>query len=89
MPLSQYQRNHFNSGKKDRGLGRRLCEAAVVATLLVGATVATWARPAQPLADTASNSQMQRADIIDDLIEVIDKILGGGSGSGGGSGGQP
>jgi hypothetical protein len=86
MRLGQKQRTHFQSRTKDGGRPPLWREAAVVATLLIGAGAANWAQPAEHAVATSSASGMQRADIIDDIIDVIEEILGGGSGSGSGSG---
>jgi hypothetical protein len=97
MRLWQRQRNQFTTQKIGGTRQHNWRETAVVAVLLAGAALASGMRPADGLS-TAASTQVQQANIIEDIIDCIDKILGGGSGesgsgagsgSGSGSGGNP
>jgi hypothetical protein len=82
MRLWQSQRNQFTTAKIGGARQHNWRETTVVAVLLASAALASGMRPADEVSAAAS-MQIQQANIIEDIIDCIDKILGGGSGSSG------
>lgn len=100
MTTSNVQRNQFTVGSTSIDRGSRKSSpigwGRIALTMLGLAAVAAVSAVNAPngLRTTvavdqtrAVSSEVHRADIIDDIIDVINDLLGGGSGSGSGSGG--
>jgi hypothetical protein len=79
MRFWHYQRNQFTTRTIGGGRRHTWTETAVVAVFLGGAALITSLQPTNPL---STQDQIQRADWLDDLIDIIS---GGGSGGSGGS----
>jgi hypothetical protein len=100
MKTSNVQRNQFTVGNTSIDRGSRKSpppgRGRIALTILGFAAVAavsalntpTGLRPTIAADQTQTLSgEVHRADIIDDIIDVINDLLGGGSGSGSGTGG--